>query len=246
MKTITHNQHLKEECQNSGRLLLRSVSSLRLVRLPLRLPVQRLLTTVIPGCRATSNNIKVAFDQAASNKRIVFGGVVMAVGFVLYQAHRLFINPEIYSPIAFMQDPGPVGYYHSLFDWLFTNREEFLFGFGLTGFFLMCPTGKWGYKYLLVTFITACFTEVVYQSFFITNWNDFYRTPTWEILTVLTPFTYAVFRFGVYQIYLYYHPVARNWASVKGIIKVPGIPADEKIQHLNLLVIEAENLNAKY
>jgi hypothetical protein len=227
----------EEKLHLLSRQLLSSVSSLRLF--------WQKQASAIRGW-TVGNSLKVALNEVLSNNRVLVGIVLMAVGCVFYQAHLLFVRPEIPSILAFIPDPMVsvnVWYYKCWYYWFFTQREEFLIIFSLIGFFLMLPQ-KWQYRYILVPVVAFSITEIVYQSF-ITHWTEFYTTPDWQFL-VCAPFAvYAIIKAVSYTVYRKYHLKDGNMARIKGIIRTPGIDTDTKLKYLMDLVKEQEEYNGR-
>jgi hypothetical protein len=206
---------------------------------------------VIRGWNVGRNNILVTYNESTTNKR-VFAGLVLLTGVapIMYWAHLFFICPEIPHPFAFISDPVREGWhYKRVYYWLFTNREEFLFGIGLSGYFLIHPQ-KSGYKYLLLLLIVPCYVEIIFQSLQITSWESFY-TPLWsvergwQIAAFVLGAGVAVYQFMNYMVYRKYHLKDGNIARTHGIIKAPNIPAEQKLDILQQLVKESENFNAR-
>lgn len=158
----------------------------------------------------------------------------MAMGALLYQGHHFFDEKVILEGF----------YYKNPYFWFFTQREEFLVIFSGTGYFLIEPQ-KWAWKYVMVLAVSFMITEVIYQSFFIDSWDDFYVTPSWEYW-VLTPIAlFSLWKVVNYNAYRIYHLRDGTSARIKGIIRTPGISLEVKMKHLETLIEEQENYNAR-
>ena len=221
---------------SSGQLLLPWWSALCTSKLRnLRRMIQSL---VIRGC-LVGNLVKVTFKESATNNRIFVGLVLLVVSPTLWWAHLFFDHKVIIEG----------WYYRNWFYWFFTNREEFTFGLGLTGFFLLCQQ-KWGYRYLLTPIVALCACEVIYQSFQIDHWTDFYNPMWstergWELGLVVLLAVFALWKAINYTVYRKYHLKDGNVARLIGIIKAPGISVEQKMNILEKLVSESENYNAR-
>ena len=193
---------------------------------------------VTRGCLA-GNLIVTTFKESASNDRVFVGLVLLTVSPVLWWAHLFFD----YNTVI------PGWYYKNWFFWLFTNREELTFGVALTGFFLLCQQ-KWGYRYLLTPIVALCACEVIYQSFQIDHWTDFYNPMWssergWELGLFILILVFALWKAIDYTVYRKYHLNDGNKARLIGIIKAPGISPEHKVQILERIVDETENYNAR-
>lgn len=193
---------------------------------------------VTRGC-LVGNLVVTTVKESASNDRIFVGLVMLAVSPILWNAHLFFD----YNTII------PGWYYKNWFFWFFTNREELTFGIGLTGFFLLCQQ-KWGYRYLLTPIVTLCACEVIYQSFQIDNWTDFYNPMWstergWELGLFILFLVFALWKAINYTVYRKYHLKDGNVARLIGIIKAPGISVEKKMNILEQLVNESENYNSR-
>jgi hypothetical protein len=196
--------------------------------------LRSLKTHATLGCRVGVNNIKTAYSEVLTNNRLFVGFVLMmGVAPLLYEAHHLFDSEVVIAG----------WYYKNWFYWFFTQREEFLFAFVLTGFFLMCPT-KWGYRYLVVPFVGACITEIIYQSFYIDNYKDFYITPTWQFVVIATLALFTAFKVINYSVYRYNHPRRRMSSTLIGYIMMPGKDWAEKEETIKKLAQDCLDYNS--
>jgi hypothetical protein len=181
------------------------------------------------------NSLRVAYQEILTNNRVFIGGVFMfGVAPLFYMAH-LFLDQNVVLE-GF--------YYRAPYFWFYTNREEFGIVFMLTGFFLIAPT-RWGFRYLLIPFIAAALTEIVYQSFFIDSWDDFYVTPSWEVYSVIALSLFPVYKVINYLVFRKYHTKDGNTARIIGIIKLKDLSAEQRMIQLEKLVNESENFNAR-
>jgi hypothetical protein len=180
------------------------------------------------------NSLRVAYQEILTNNRVFIGGVFMfGVAPLFYMAH-LFLDQNVVLE-GF--------YYRAPYYWFFTNREEFGISFVLTGFFLIAPT-RWGFRYLLIPFIAACITEIVYQSFFIDSW-DFYTTPSWEVYAVIVASLFPLYKVINYMCYLKYHVKDGNVSRIIGVIKAPNVSLEQKMKILEDLANEYENFYSR-
>lgn len=192
---------------------------------------QRIHQYAILGC--------LAGKELYSNNRKFAGAVTVMVGLSFWWAHLLFDYTVIIEG----------WYYKNWFFWLFTNREELTIGIGLIGFFLMCPV-KWGYKYALVPFIVFMLSEVVYQSFQISHWTHFYISMfaadrSWEMAILIPAIILSGAKVLDYAAYRKYHQKDGNTARIIGVIKMHGVPLEQKMDVLEILVKEYENYNER-
>jgi hypothetical protein len=198
-----------------------------------------------------AGNVKVAWNEVTTNDRIFVGFVLMGVGGLFYQAHLLFIHPEIPSAIAFINDPAvpiEVWYYKRWFYWFFTQREEFFFGSCSVGLFLMWPQ-KSAYRYAFVPLLVACVAEIFYQSFFISDWTHFYRgfftlERGWEGIAILVALVFAIKRIIDYQVHRKYHTKDGNTCRMVGLIEM-NIPWADKEATLKNLAKEYRDYNSR-
>lgn len=198
---------------------------------------QRTRLSATLGCLA--GNIKATVRESISNDRIFVGLVMIACTPACYWAYLFFDWNTVV----------PGWYYRNWFFWFFTNREELTFGVGLTGFFLLCQQ-KWGYRYLLVPVVGLNFSEVVYQSFFISHWTHFYRPMwaperSWELGLFIVLLTFAAWKFIDYTVYRRYHLKDGNTARISGILRAPGLTTDQRFNLLERLIDEQENFNGR-
>lgn len=192
------------------------------------------------------NLFKVAYNELCTNDRLFVGVMFGFAGVLLYEAHLLFINPELPSVFAFIPDPmvsKQEFYYKAWYWYFFTMRQEYLLLFFLTGLFLILPT-KWGYRWFLVPVLAAVFFETVYQSFFIDDWKDFHTTPWAEILAIVVVSIYPIYKGLDYIAYRHYHLKAGSKARLF-IIKTPGVSLEQKVEKYEETVNEIFNYNAR-
>lgn len=251
-RSISHN-NLITKCGKYFVWFLRSFLPVSL--LPYWEPLQSNLASLTRQMAAplgwSVGNLKVEMNEAMTNGRVMVGYVLMGVGALSYEAHLLFIHPEIYSPFAFINDPEvPKGvfYYKRWFYWFFTNREEFLFIFASAGMFLRLPS-KWGFRYLAVPVIAWLVCEVLYQTFFISHYTHFYtsfftRERGWELFVILVAVVFGLFKALHYSAYRKYHLKDGNAARIMGVFMLD-IPWDQKKEHFETLKEEMENYNSR-
>lgn len=199
----------------------------------------------------TVGKIRLEYAEATSNKRVMIGYVMMAVGASFYEAHLLFIHPAMPSPLAFINEievPIEVWYYKRWYYWFFTMRTEFLIIFGGIALFLRMPT-KWGYRYMIAPVVAYMIAEIVYQSFYCTHYTHFYSWWTPErgvqYLIVVIVFGYAAFKALDYTAYRNYHLKDGTVCRLVGVIEMD-LPWSEKEKSLKLLAKEFRDLNARY
>lgn len=213
-------------------------------------PWQQIRPHAILGCHVGV----IALSELRTNKRTLIGVVLIGVGVILYNAHLLFIVDcsahPVPSPLGVVPDPCQLDwFYHHWFFWLFTNREEFLGSFLLTGFFLISPT-KWGYRYLFTPFVACLVSEVIFQSIQIDHWTHFYIPlwsidRGWQILSVTLVSVFAIYKAANYAVYRYTHLKAGNLARINGVVIMPRTPVEVKYPLLEQLFEEHENYNAR-
>jgi hypothetical protein len=179
----------------------------------------------------------IAGSEVYANDRKFSGLITGLVGLSFWWAHLFFD----YTTVI------PGWYYKNFFFWFFTNREELTIGFGLIGFFLICPV-KWGYKYALVPLIVFMLSEVIYQSFQISHWTHFYISMfswdrAWQLLLLVPVLIFSGVKVLDYAAYRKYHQKDGDVARIIGIIKAPGIPVEKKMDIMEKLVAESENFN---
>lgn len=172
--------------------------------------------------------------ELVSNKRLRLGVVVGMVAFPLWRCHLFFdINQEI------------EGFYYVNWVFYFNTIRPFLCGIFLaTGFFIAAPQ-KWAFRWWALPVVIFCATEIYQQSFY-THWTDFYNSmPAWQQMTLMVvsivPFFFSI----DYLVYRKYHLKDGNIARIIGIIRTPGISADQKMTYLEKLADESENFNAR-
>jgi hypothetical protein len=181
----------------------------------------------------------IAGSEIYSNDRKFSGSVMLMVSLTFWWAHLFFDYTVVIEG----------WYYKNWFFWFFTNREELTIGFGLLGFFLICPL-KWGYKYALCPLIVFLFSEVIYQSFQITHWTHFYKSMFsaergWQLGVFIPVFILSAVKVIDYIAYTKYHLKDGNMSRITGMIKSPGLTPDEKMPVLDKLVDEYQNFNAR-
>jgi hypothetical protein len=194
-QSISNSQHNKE-C-GSVKLSSQFVSLLHYQLLQLHSLIHQ---SVIHGCHVG----KVAYREALTNNRVFTGLVLMfGVAPLFYEAHLFF------DQNALVQG----WFYKNWFFWFFTQREEFLFTFSLSGFFLILPSNQ-GFKWLVVPFVAACISEIIFQSFQIDHWTDFYMPfwfggglteRAWEVVVVSCVSAFSFFKLIQYLVWLFNH-----------------------------------------
>jgi hypothetical protein len=221
--------HLKQ-CSKNGLKELRSQwrSFWCLVSFTSASTLQKIRLYATLGC--------LAGKEVYSNDRKFAGTVLLMVSLVFWWAHLFVDHTVVISG----------WHYKNWFFWFFTNREELTIGFGLLGFFLICPL-KWGYKYALAPIIVYFFSEVVYQSLQISHWTHFYRSMfsaerSWQLLITLPVIIFSAIKVIDYIAYTKYHLKDGNIARLTGILNLP-IPWEEKRKYLEVLNKEMQNFN---
>jgi hypothetical protein len=230
LRSISHNQQSLKCGKHYGKLVGQFVSSSLLALSQMRLLIQTRLKDVIHGCHA-GNILKVASKEAVSNDRMLVGYVLMIIGAAFYWAHFLFIQPEFPSIFAFIPDAPlskEVFYYKQKFYWFFTNREEFFGAFFLTGLFVMIPKNQ-GYKFLFLPVIAGCVCEVVFQSFQIDSYTDFYMPfyskevglteRAWEVVVVSCVSVFGLIKFAQYLVWAANHRRRAHRSRMDGLIQ---------------------------
>jgi hypothetical protein len=162
------------------------------------------------------------------------GVVVGMVAFPAWKCHLFFdINQEI------------DGFYYVNWAVYFNTIRAYICGiFIAIGFFIAAPQ-KWKFKWWALPLVIFCATEIYEQSFY-DHWTDFYNSmPLWQEMTLIivsiVPFFFSI----DYLVYRKYHLKDGNMARIIGLIKAPGLTADQKMVHLEKLVEECENFNAR-
>jgi hypothetical protein len=181
----------------------------------------------------------LAGKEIFSNDRKFVGSVTLMVSLAFWWAHLFFDYSTVIEG----------WYYKNWFFWFFTNREELTIGFGLIGFFLICPT-KWDYKYALVPMIVYLLSEVVYQSFQITHWTHFYKSlfsseRGWQLGLFVVVLILSAVKVIDYIAYTKYHLKDGNAGRIVGIWRAPDTSRDVKCDIMEKLAAESENLNAR-
>lgn len=192
---------------------------------------QKTLQYVTLGC--------LAGREVYSNDRHFVGLVALMVSPVFWWAHLFFDHTTVIQG----------WYYKNLFFWFFTNREELMIGFGLLGFFLLCPT-KWGYRYLLTPVVALCFSEIIYQSFQISHWTHFYnpmwsRERGWQLAVLVLVGVFSLYKAINYAVYRRCHLDEGNKSRIVGVVVAPKLSWGEKEPHLEKLKDEYNNYNSR-
>lgn len=240
-KTITNSQNLKRCVKSLQYYFLSGLFWLS------GLPVQILsknsgFQVVIRNYRASlaayltlrRNSVWVSLTEVWSNKRLLAGLLIIILSVPLWKFHLLFdVNDRSGD------------WYFQNFAFFFNNVKGYMSGtFVLIGFFIALPT-KWKFKWWILPFVFFCVTEV-YDRYSYDDYLDFQQvTPSWRMWGVFALCVPAVLFSMDYLLYRKYHDKDATKARVKGIIRLPGLPAETKIDILEQLVIESENFNAR-
>jgi hypothetical protein len=236
MKTqLINNQHLKEECENSGEYLF---SSSALLSRPSQLARVHMVKQTWSAClgwiAGLTNSIKVASKEVVTNDRL-FWGVVLMFGL----APTSWLAPYL----SIFSDSVIEGwYYKKIAFYLYTVRFNLVLIFAFTGAFIAAPL-KWNYKYGCVVVVALALASLINDSFFVDDYTDFYKLRLILFIPLVAVILFALYKFMNYAVYRKYHTKDGNIARVFGMIKAPGISAEEKIKHLVKLVDESENYN---
>lgn len=164
------------------------------------------------------SHLFVILGNLAGNTRIFTGLVLMfGVAPLCYEAHLLFSYETVIEG----------WYYKNWFFWFFTQREEFLFGFFLIGLFLIT---KGISRYIFIPLISVCITEILFQSFQIDHWSDFYMPfftdegevteRTWEMLVIGVACAFSFTKLIQYIIWLYNHRQQAYIRRMDGLCQV--------------------------
>jgi hypothetical protein len=84
---------------------------------------------------------------------------------------------------------------------------------------------------------------VVHYSFFVTSFQTYHSFPFWYVIVLCFGLGFGFIMTADYLCYRKYHLRDGNLARIKGMIKAPGITAEEKLVHLDKLIAERENYN---
>lgn len=160
---------------------------------------------------------KVFYKEALTNNRTLTGLVLMFVCAPLfYEAHLFFDYTKVIKG----------WHYRNWFYWFFTQREEFLFGFFLIGLFVIM---KDGYRYSLLPLIATCFCEIIFQSFQINHWSDFYMPfwdegglteRAWEVVVVSCVSAFSLVKLIQYLVWLFNHRSLAYVARMDNLCKL--------------------------
>lgn len=179
-------------------------------------------------------HLLLSVKEVASNKRLRLGLIVGMVAFPAWKCH-LFFDIDQRIP----------DFYYVNWAFYFNTIRAYMCGIFLaTGFFIAAPQ-KWKFKWWALPVVIFCATEIYEQSLY-DHWTDFYNSmPLWQEMTLIAvsiiPFFFSV----DYLVYRKYHLKDGNLARIIGLIKAPGLTADQKMVHLEKLADECENFNAR-
>jgi hypothetical protein len=210
-----------------------------LVKIRLKISVLKgVLPIFLGGLGVRMDNVRTLLLQSVkevlSNKRLMSGLVVGLVAFPAWKCHLFF---DIKERIE--------GFYYVNWVFYFNTIRAYLCGiFIATGFFIAAPQ-KWKFRWWALPVVIFCATEIYEESFY-DHWTDFYNSmPLWQEMTLIAvsivPFFFSV----DYLVYRKYHLKDGNLARIIGLIKAPGLTADQKMVHLEKLAEECENFNAR-
>jgi hypothetical protein len=235
MKTQFINNHLKEECENTGSYsfslsALHSQSEQEHVR-----TLKRKWSAFLGWNAGLINSIKVAINEVTTNKRL-FWGVVCLFG--LAPLSWLVPYLGIFSPTA-EQIPGY--YYGNVAAYVFTIQFKVVLIFAFTGAFIAAPL-RWNYKYGCVVIVALALASIVNETFFIGDYKDFYKMPALVTLVTTLIIVWAAFKFINYAVHRTYHTKAGNYARIIGIIEMDSNWSDKETT-LKLLAKEYREYN---
>jgi hypothetical protein len=203
------------------------------------LEIPAALQTCLAGLDASQMRqiIVTAASEAWTNKRVRVGYVV-----------GLLAVPSWFSQLLFDINARDFSWYYV--NWVFYINSIRLYvcvSFLLIGFFIAAPQ-KWKFRFWALPVVTFLVTQV-YEISYYTSWKDFYweyNPPAWWQVTAIIIVSVPALLISInYLLYRKHHLQDGNIARVFGMIKAPGIPAEEKINHLLKLVDESENFNAR-
>lgn len=223
---LKYNKQLLKQCQEKLKsFLLRLLSLWRVFSL-----------TVISSVHQVTPGGRVVLKEIASNKRHLVGGLFLLSGVLAISFHQFFLNEGL-------RDFS--WYYVNSHYFYFTLRPYIILILWSAGFVLLIPTK---YKLSFIPFSLAHslgWIGMLHYSLFVNSNKSFHAFPNWYCLVIGLCVGFAFIMSLDYLCYRKYHMKDGTLSRVKGIVKAPNIPIEVRYKHLETLVAEAENFNAR-
>lgn len=211
--------------------LLSVLSALSHVRQTL---TEKLKNSKMQAALLTYRAGRVAFLNAWANPRFRVGVIVGLVALPAWKCHLFFDIDQRIEDFYFV---NYVFYFKQI-------RWQLAFMFLSIAGFLVMPI-KVGFRWISLPIFIFCVTEIWEISHY-DYYLDFYQTmPDWQFYTLVIAAGVALHFSLDYLIYRKYHLKDGNAARIIGIVKTPGIPAEQKMNIMEKLVVESEDFNSR-
>jgi hypothetical protein len=178
---------------------------------------------------------RVALSELVANKRLLVGVACGVLGF-----------GSLFSQHLFSESPRNWNWFY--INW-FYFIEAIRFWIAISFFslsFIFCSPQKWKISYLAFSLSFAVgICGVVNYSFFVHTNEEFNSVPSWFVLIPSMILGVGFALAANYLCFKKYHHKDGNLARVKGIVIAPNISIETRFKHLEALVNESQNFNAR-
>lgn len=228
--------NLSIKCEKRKRYFLLSLLAFVWVRLLAG------LMSLVHRVQKTGLNVYTSLHHLLTSTRHLVGVILLVLAPISGMLYLLFDSTP----------PPEAEYAKYLEEWYFLKWHYFLnelspylvMLFGSLGAFLLFPT-KNKISYIAVSgSVSYALLWIIQISFFVKSQSD-YDSLSWIPIASSISIGVGIVLATDYLLYRKFHLNDGNLARINGIIKTPGVPAEQKVKILESLIEERENFYAR-
>lgn len=171
--------------------------------------------------RATLATLRALVTEVNSNDRLFVGLVLLLVVAPVSSKAYVFFEGQAVDR----------NWFHTNYYYLFINLGPTLKDFfGLLGIFFLFPA-RVKVSYIISAPLGFTAADLL-NKYYATSNAEFVSTPSFLITSLLIGLLLGVLLSADYFLYKHHHIKRKYWAHIVGIIKTPGIPAEQKMKIL--------------
>jgi hypothetical protein len=237
-ETVNHRNYFLISISTTIQLCQRKLKSLSLRHLlssSLEPSFYSALEAAVAHVLRGTLSFRVAFQELVSNKRHVVGFSLIVVGCASGMLYHFF------NPLAINKE----WYFLNWYYFLYTIREELAVGLWAVGTFLLLPSK---YKLSFIpcgVLLTYSIAYIIHYSFFVDSLESFHSDVLFSMWVAAGALAIGFIVSVDYLAYRKYHLKDGTAARIIGMVGLPNMSADDKMNIMEGLVKESENFNAR-
>lgn len=148
---------------------------------------------------------------------------------------------HFFNPLAINKE----WYFLNWYYFLYTIREELAVGLWAVGTFLLLPSK---YKLAFIpcsVLLTYSIAYIIHYSYFVDSLESFHSDVLFSMWVAAAALAIGFIVSVDYLAYRKYHLKDGTAARIIGIVRIPDVPAEHKMNIMEGLVKESENYNAR-